>query len=644
MKKLIAYLTYILFTLSIFLPLTVEAHPPPVPFAIQEEDGSPQMWNPTQIKVPNGLGTDNGDNTFSISIPTTPADLTMPAVGTPTYPNLDDFINQTMSSGYCTGGAITDNSDGTVAVAAGTGWIRADSSDISELKAFDFSANASVDCTDDALNYVYVDYNSGTPTISYTTDVTSLDHTSQFVLGLVYQESDHAHIAQAGQRLNNFIHKAYYHAWEHDGIERSSGLVVSEDASENLAINMTAGVVYWAYERLTISAIDTSTDGENTQFELFYRDGLGDWTTSDVNVINSTYYDDGDGTLGTLTSNKYGTFYVYVTIDGSLYVQYGQINGTLAQALADTVPATMPKMNGIGVFIAKIIIQQGATDFYGVYLPWETTFGILDGGIEGTEILSTGESGGTKFLRENGDGTCSWATVSGGGETLAQTLALGADANDVSITSLAKLEGVDNAVYLDMSVDGNADLVADTNINLNSPQISYTNATKPKKTIYLSASGATLPIASYASRVVITGTNYPYTVLAFDDKADEKAYWVFPVPNNWDGSTVTVTFYWTADDGGASETVQFEVDTGSYGNDAAFKTGALGATAVATSDTWLANGDMHIVTSGALTTSWVAGELAVIEVIRDVSADDMGCDAYLLGITITYGIDEVDEG
>ena len=32
---------------------------------------------------------------------------------------------------------------------------------------------------------------------------------------------------------------------------------------------------------------------------------------------------------------------------------------------------------------------------------------------EGTAILSTGESGGTKFLREDGDGTSSWQTVVG---------------------------------------------------------------------------------------------------------------------------------------------------------------------------------------------------------------------------------------
>jgi len=37
------------------------------------------------------------------------------------------------------------------------------------------------------------------------------------------------------------------------------------------------------------------------------------------------------------------------------------------------------------------------------------------GAVEGTAILSTGEVGGTKFLRENGDGTSSWQTPPGSG-------------------------------------------------------------------------------------------------------------------------------------------------------------------------------------------------------------------------------------
>jgi hypothetical protein len=41
--------------------------------------------------------------------------------------------------------------------------------------------------------------------------------------------------------------------------------------------------------------------------------------------------------------------------------------------------------------------------------------------VEGTAILSTGEAGGTKFLREDGDGTCSWQAPAGGGDMLLGT-------------------------------------------------------------------------------------------------------------------------------------------------------------------------------------------------------------------------------
>jgi hypothetical protein len=41
--------------------------------------------------------------------------------------------------------------------------------------------------------------------------------------------------------------------------------------------------------------------------------------------------------------------------------------------------------------------------------------------VEGTAIKSTGETGGTKFLREDGDGTCSWQTVAGTGDMVLAT-------------------------------------------------------------------------------------------------------------------------------------------------------------------------------------------------------------------------------
>lgn len=57
--------------------------------------------------------------------------------------------------------------------------------------------------------------------------------------------------------------------------------------------------------------------------------------------------------------------------------------------------------------------------------------------IEGTEIKSTGEAGGTKFLREDGDGTCSWQTISGGGDALTSN-----PLSQFAATTSAQLAGV----------------------------------------------------------------------------------------------------------------------------------------------------------------------------------------------------------
>ena len=57
---------------------------------------------------------------------------------------------------------------------------------------------------------------------------------------------------------------------------------------------------------------------------------------------------------------------------------------------------------------------------------------------EGTAILSTGETGGTKYLREDGDGTSSWQAVAGGGsmELLSSQTITGTSTSTVEFTSI----------------------------------------------------------------------------------------------------------------------------------------------------------------------------------------------------------------
>jgi|GEM_PF-2024754 len=56
---------------------------------------------------------------------------------------------------------------------------------------------------------------------------------------------------------------------------------------------------------------------------------------------------------------------------------------------------------------------------------------------ESTSLASTGEAGGTKFLREDGDGTCSWQAVPGGGDALTSN-----PLSQFAATTSAQLAGV----------------------------------------------------------------------------------------------------------------------------------------------------------------------------------------------------------
>ncbi len=77
-------------------------------------------------------------------------------------------------------------------------------------------------------------------------------------------------------------------------------------------------------------------------------------------------------------------------------------------------------------------------------LTYETTTGDFEwqacggaGSVEGTAVLSTGETGGSKFLREDGDGTSSWQTISGGGDALTSS-----PLSQFAATTSAQLRGV----------------------------------------------------------------------------------------------------------------------------------------------------------------------------------------------------------
>jgi hypothetical protein len=302
---------------------------------------------------------------------------------------------QTMA-GRWWGGEITDNGDGTVAVATGGGQIKADEAGLEDLPtAFQdgqgskvsevsWSAVASLAITDDAYNFIYYDGSAGV--IAATTDFSVISATRDFTLGRVYKIGSNEIIVRlCGTNLWNYDRRNQVSGDEVFGVVLASGGVVSETGNRYLQV--TAGVL-WAeiVNRFSTDALDTSVADT---FRTWWRDGVGGWNDSTGNTqVNNTQYDDGSGSLATLTANRYGVHWVYLVHDSSLHLVFGQDDYTLGNAELSSPPSSLPGvLAAYATIIARIIVQKNATNLYSVEAPDPTRFsssGAADhGGLSG---------------------------------------------------------------------------------------------------------------------------------------------------------------------------------------------------------------------------------------------------------------------
>ena len=159
------------------------------------------------------------------------------------------------------------------------------------------------------------------------------------------------------------------------------------------------------------------------------------------------------------------------------------------------------------------------------------------------------------------------------------------------------------------------------------PAGSFTSAT---------TNGAEITSRETSSNVV----NYHYA--AFDTTTSEIAWFTWTPPANWNAGTVRFKLYWTNTAGLTTETIDFDLAAVAFANDDAIDT-AVG-TAQNVTDTWLAQGDMHITAfSSAITIagSPAAGEEVHFKLSRDVASDNLAGDCDVIGIILEYTVDDI---
>ena len=149
--------------------------------------------------------------------------------------------------------------------------------------------------------------------------------------------------------------------------------------------------------------------------------------------------------------------------------------------------------------------------------------------LEGTELVSTGETGGTKFLREDGDGTCSWQTVSGGASALNDLSDVTYSSGDLTISSLDKI------------ISGSLDFDSSGHINFDGCAAGFT------RTTYADATNVTVDFRTgNKAHLDMTGGSISGTLtMQFPAVSGN-----FVLVVQQDGSTRTINAYATKDSAG----------------------------------------------------------------------------------------------
>ncbi len=166
-------------------------------------------------------------------------------IGTATYDDIQNWINNTQSAGYISGGLITavDPANGKVNISAVKGFLKITDSKIGVTKSFDLAGTTEFELTDGQTNYIYVWYDAGTPKFAVTTTRADIKTTWMFTLGRVYRDGNATHIIQSGIQLPNFLRESHERLLAVRGFERASGGVISE--SGNRFLISTGGVFYF---------------------------------------------------------------------------------------------------------------------------------------------------------------------------------------------------------------------------------------------------------------------------------------------------------------------------------------------------------------------------------------------------------------
>ncbi len=296
--------------------------------------------------------------------------------------NIIENLNDLLSAGAITGGAITDGGSETIDVASGTGMIRISNSPTAQLIPVVWGTETGLAIPTDTARHIGIEYNGGSPRVLVATSDSDFNEHDNFHLGDVINEGGVLHPQNIPHAVVNAVGHMIERRVQTQDPTRGSGLILGESADASRFVTVTAGSIWNRLTESAISAIDTS--GADT-FDIYYRNSpSGFIKVASQSAWDMDSFDDGSGTLATLSSaNKRGVLWFYIEFDGTLVAQYGRAEyNTMAAAENEAIPNTAPnRISEHAMLIGRIIFQKDVTpaeQVDTVFTTFMTGTGVVD--------------------------------------------------------------------------------------------------------------------------------------------------------------------------------------------------------------------------------------------------------------------------
>jgi archaellum component FlaC len=277
--------------------------------------------------------------------------------------------SNTASSGKISGGIFTYDGGSGIAYTTMEIAIKDRDSQEAELKYFTIPAGNKDTSTlaSNEVGILYMDYNNGIPQILIATDRTTIRTTDQFDLVRFYKNESTIYIGTYGFQAFNFARREHERTSARGVAERMSGAIIAEKATRYVTI--TPSTWYGGTSYVTKEASDSQTDG----FEHYYsyNSTTQTWTdniATNPNQINNTQYNrTSDGTLQTLTANRYGVHWVYIGGSSKLSIVFGVGDYKASEYGNAQPPSTLPSyLSKFAALVGRIVIVNGASTFTSV--------------------------------------------------------------------------------------------------------------------------------------------------------------------------------------------------------------------------------------------------------------------------------------